>query len=128
MAGVQVEYAHPGVSIQQESVFFRQTFLEETAGALGQQRRNERYTLELIVAVALDGDDAQACEERMWALVAVVENSLRPPTGPGGANSANLGGAVNLRAVFAGAVATPYIEGGQRVSEAICRVDCEHRK
>jgi hypothetical protein len=128
MAGVQIEYSHPGASIQQESVFFGRTFLDEVAGALGQQRRNESYALELVVSVAQDGDNAQVCEERCWALVAVVENALRPPTGATGAVSANLAGAVNLWAVLESVEMTPTIEGGQRIAEAVCMIRCQHRK
>ena len=110
MNGVQLEYAHPGAAIQQEAVYFEQTRLTETAGALGQQRRDEEYELDLVVSVAYDGDDPQACEERAWALVAIVENVLRPPTGPGGSVSANLAGAVNLWAEFAGVEMTPGLD------------------
>jgi hypothetical protein len=128
LTGVQCEWAHPGTGLQQEAIFFRGVIVDEVAGALGQQRRNESYILETVVSVAQDGDEAQACETRMWALVAAVENVLRPPLGPGGAVSANLGGAVNLWAVVERIEQTPYVEQGQRVSEAVMGIRCQSRK
>ena len=128
MAGVQIEYADPGRTVQQEAVWFEETILDETARALGQQRRDESYALKLIVFVVQDGDDAQAVETRAWALVAVVENLLRPPTGPGGAVSANLSGAVNLWAVFESCEMVPFTVEGQRGVEAVCTIRCKSRK
>lgn len=127
---VQATYGDPGPSLTQESMWFERTLLNEEAAALGQQRRNESYVLELVVFVAQDGDDAQVCEERCWALVAAVENMLRPPLGPGGSVSANLGGAVNLWAEFEGCEMEPGIalKGGQRVALATCRIRCQSRK
>lgn len=126
--GVQVSYTHPGVSVEQESIFFLRTILDEVARSLGQQKRRESYIIEVVVTVARDGDDAQAAEERMWALVTEVENVLRPPLGPGGAVSATLGGALNLWAEVEHVEQTPFIEAGQRVSEAIVNVRCRASK
>ncbi len=130
---VQIEYADPGPAIKQEAMWFERTLLEEKAAAIGRQRRTETYILELVVFVVQDGgggDRAKECEERAWALVAVVENLLRPPTGPAGDASANLAGAVNLWAEFAGCDMVPGTapKGGQRAAIAECRIRCHSRK
>lgn len=128
LTGVQIAYSHPGISIQQECIYFGRTVVDEVARALGQQKRRESYIVEVVVDVVLDGDDAQACEERMWSLVGGIEDLLRPPLGPGGSVSANLGGAVNLWAVIEHIEQTPYIEPGQRLSEAVVSVRCQSYK
>lgn len=119
-SGVQVEYAHPGPAIQQESIFFNRTTENDTSVALGQRKRDEDYTLEVVVSVARDGNDAQGCEERCWALVGHIETVVRA--------NPSLSGTVAKFALYDGADMTPYAEGGQRIAEAVCRVAVSHRK
>lgn len=51
--------------------------------ALGQLRLDETYAIQVAVEVYREGSDRRACEERMWAIVAEVEQtavlSLRLP-------------------------------------------------
>lgn len=119
---VQVEYAEPGSGLRQEAIWFDRTVLREEAAAFGYQRRNEDYTLELVVFVAQDGDEAQLCEERAWELVAIVENTLR--------GNPTAGGAVNLSVQFIGAEMQPGFapKGAQRVAIATCELQCKSRK
>lgn len=122
---VQIEYSHPGSTIQAESIYFGKTIETEVPGALGNRRQNEDYTIEVIVDCTQGGDDAQTCEERCWAMVAVLENVIRDNNGPTGALSALLGGGYVL---YAGTDMTPYIETAGRLSEAVCQVRVVNRK
>lgn len=124
-AQVQVEYAHPGATIQQETVFFHRTVVKEAAAALGHRRRDEDYYVELIVSVLQDGADAQTPEERCWEIVQAAEELVRENPGQGSdAMSAIVSGWV----VWSGAEMTPVIETGGRNAEAVCRITVKHRK
>jgi len=125
LSDVQLEYAHPGATIQQEYVFYHKTSEREKAAALGRKRRDEDYVIELIVGVARDGNDAQAAEERCWAIVSIIENLVR--LNPGQAGDV-MEGIVSGWVVWGGAEMTPLIEAGQRLAEAVCRVEVKHRK
>lgn len=122
---VQVEYAHPGSAIQQETMFFHKTVVKEVAAALGRKRRDEDYYVELVVSVLRDGDDAQAPEERCWALVQAAEELVRE--NPGQAGDA-MAGIVSGWVVWSSAEMTPVIETGGRNAEAVCRITVKHRK
>lgn len=126
MKGVQVAYAHPGSAIQQEAVYFHRTIENEAPASLGQLRKTEEYSLDLIVDVVQDGDDAQAAEERCWELVAVVEQYVR--ANPGIPSATEPSGTVNCWVLFAAAEMTPSIEEGQRLAEAVCRINVVNRK
>lgn len=125
LTGVQITYAHPGGVVQQEYVFFHKTTERETAAALGYRRRDEDYVIELIVGVARDGDNAQTGEERCWAIVAVIENLVRANPGQG---SDVMSAIVSGWVVWGGAEMTPLIESGQRLAEAVCRIEVKNRK
>lgn len=119
LAGVQISYGHPGAQIQQEAIYFHRTIEQEVAAALGHRRRDEDYTVELVVDVVQDGQDVQAPEERCWALVAVVENIVRE-----NAAMAEVSGWV----VFAGAEMGPVYYESQILAEAVCKIHVKHRK
>lgn len=53
-------------------------------GALGGQRIDESYEVEIVVQVYQEGDDAQACEERAWVLRAAVVTAIRADLTLGG--------------------------------------------
>lgn len=118
LAGVQVEWAHPGTGkIEPEAIFFIEPDVNEDAVTLGNKKHEELYTLHLIVTVLDRGDDSQAAELRMWALVAEVEEGLRA--------DANLGGVTNLTwALVAGKRPANYIETAGRVAECDVSIDC----
>lgn len=118
--GVQIKYAFDGPTRAQESIWFERVILDEEAAALGKQRRDERYRIEVFVHVARDGNNAQACEERSWALAARVEEVVRAnPT---------LSNSVSGWAVCAGAEQTPGVADGQRISIVVMQVSVYHRK
>lgn len=124
LSGVQIEYADPGAEIQQESLFYGRTIQAEKPDTLGQRKQRESYDVELYIYVATDSNDPQTCEERCWALAAVLENVIRANNGPQGALSSALTSAAGW--VVMGAVEmTPFTHSGQRVCEALCRVHVE---
>jgi limonene-1,2-epoxide hydrolase len=49
----------------------------QESAAMGMQRRDERYTLEVIVKVEKNGTDQEATTLRAYALAGEVENTLR---------------------------------------------------
>lgn len=124
-ATVHVTYAHPGAAIQQEAVYFGRTTSHETAKALGARRRDEEYELELVLDVAQDGDNAQVAEERAWEILAIIENAIR--ANPGKAGDA-LAGTVDGWVAYLSTEMTPHILEGQRLAEAVCRIEVYNRK
>jgi hypothetical protein len=85
--------------------------------ALGQQRRDERYVIQIIVSVVRAGiDTAQEVTERAFAIVALIEAALRPLSAPPL-------GVTNL--ITALVVGTPFVErfdGDQREAEVTLRI------
>lgn len=122
MTGVTVTYGHPGSEMQQECVWTGMVTAAEQAISLGNMLRDEAYTIQVMVLVAQDGDDAQACEERCLALVAVVENVVRA--------NVQLAGTVNQWAVIEAFKIEPGFSssGAQRITTADVSVGCRHRK
>ena len=50
--------------------------IERDWAGLGQLKQYEEYTVRIPIEVYQHGDDQAACEDRMWALVAVVEQAI----------------------------------------------------
>ena len=120
LEGIQVEWGRPSKdAMRQESVWFDGTTSTQRAEAIGNQRRDETYIIELVVSVALDGDEAQACELRMWAIVAAIETVIRQHPKPIPAPLFDV--------QFAGADHRPMQAEGQRISEALVRLAARSR-
>jgi len=121
--GLQIEWARPSEdALAQEALWFEGTKSTQQPQAIGNQRRDETYVLELVVSVLRDGDDPQACELRMWEIVADVETIVRANTRLGGGT---IPGLFDIQ--YAGADQTPTQAPGQRVSEALVRVAARGR-
>lgn len=120
LADVQVSYEHPGVDIQQEAIYFMGSRARETAAALGRFRRDETVDCDLMVDVAQDGNDGQTCEERCWAIVAVVENIVRV--------NVDMGNTISGYFVYRSTDMRPYWASGQRLAEATCTLEFVNRK
>lgn len=78
LTGVLVDWGIP----QQEPTDARErVYVDDATGverawvALGQLRLDETYRLQVAVEVYREGTDRRACEERMWAIVAEVEQT-----------------------------------------------------
>jgi hypothetical protein len=128
LAGVQMDYGDPGPEIGQEQLMFGRTIQTEQDATLPPQRKSdENYDIEVYIYVAGDGNDAQACEERCWALVARLETVVKSNAGPNGALAASMVNAVGWVAM-AGIEMTPLTVPGQRVAEALCKVHVYARK
>lgn len=124
LSGVQIDWSDPGQAIGQEELFYGRTIeTEEPSPGMGQRRQREKYYLEVYIYVAADGDDPQTIETRCWALVAELENTIRANNMAQGALGTALvpGGWV----VMGATEMTPFVSGGQRVAEALCRVNVE---
>lgn len=93
---------------------------------IGRKRLDESYTVRVFVEVFQHGDDQQACEDRMWELVALVELAIV--------------GDVTLSGVLNGNTNRPsgVIPGGIEdqnsfttddgwMSHAVLRIDCAAR-
>ncbi|MDP2712307.1 MAG: hypothetical protein Q8O56_13905 [Solirubrobacteraceae bacterium] len=120
LAGVQVEWARPSHdAMQPEAVWFEGTKTKQRAQAMGHQRRDETYILELTVSIVLDGDEARACEYRMWQVVADIEACVRENPRPIPAPLFDV--------QFDGADQQPAQAPGQRLSEATVRIAARSR-
>jgi hypothetical protein len=86
-SGVDVRYAPPTKDWPRECVFLGNAeFAEESIPTLrpAPHRHREDYTVPVWVSVALEGNDPQATEERMWTLTGVIEDALRNNLNPSG--------------------------------------------
>jgi hypothetical protein len=83
LAGVLVQWGMPSEEpSDRERVYVDDaTNVEREWAGLGQLRIDESYSLHVHVEVAQRGNDPRACEERMFAIVAEVEQAavLAPP-------------------------------------------------
>lgn len=126
--GVQQEWAYPD-DPQREFLFFGTTDIDELAAAIGQRSREERYTLHLWIACMQEGGrkvTAQAVEERLYELVAVVEELLRPDETLGINLAAN--GLSLLTVEFAGGAQDNYPEDEGRSAQIDVRLAVRARK
>ncbi len=77
LAGVLVSWGVPAkIPPERERVYVDDAIdVQRSWAALGQLRIDESYRLRIHVEVFQAGDDQRACEERMWAIVAEVEQA-----------------------------------------------------
>ena len=127
LSAIQSTYAYPGQSIAQEALFYGRTIGTENPDSMGQRKQRERYEVQVYIYVALDSDDPQTCETRCWDLVSALENLVRANNSNTGALSAalkdNLGGNAAGWVVYGGTEMTPFAYSGQRVCEALCKIN-----
>lgn len=91
--------------------------------SLGAQRLDERYTLQVRVETIAYGDDSalrQSVEERMWVLVAAVEQCVR--------DDLTLGGTLyGTTATPAGVEPLTFPTDNGWIAHALIRIDCMAR-
>lgn len=124
VAGVQVTYGPPGPNVAGESVWLGRVASTELPSQLGQNKRREDYTIDVVILVARDGNDIQAYEQRLSVLRNAVETMLQTATGR------TLNGAVNLWAEVVGFETDSEVadNGGQWLCLSVVKVGCAHRK
>lgn len=88
----------------------------EDAAALGHQRRDEKYELEVIISSQRNTTSQTEVDTKAASMMAELEAQLR--TDP------LVGGCGVQWAVFAGFEATPRFSGLQKEAEIVCRVSC----
>ncbi len=129
LAGVQLAWSRPSLdAMQNEVIWFGDTEIKETTRALGRQRRDETAVIELVISVQRDGDDAETCEQRTWALAGEVELTLRDNSEVPGGNSGLLG--ADDRVFWVHLIATKQTNGqaeGKRITEAVLSLECRGR-
>lgn len=84
LAGVQVVYGAPLPNPGREFISLGGTDGSQETAALGRLRREEEYRLTIYVSVLREGQDQQAATERVFALVAEVEDAVRADPSVGG--------------------------------------------
>lgn len=79
LAGVTRAYTYPAdeASIGREHIHLGDVSQTEVWGAIGGQRRDEDFTIEIVILVRKFGDDPQATETRLWVLREEVATALR---------------------------------------------------
>lgn len=122
LSGVQITWEDPAELIQREAIYFGDTDVDERTAALGYQRRDESYDLELIVRVLQEGDDAQTTETRWWTIVAEIEQTLRAT-----ATSPSLSGTV-LAAKVTRVQQRGFADAANRTCVGVVTVNCMARK
>lgn len=120
LSTVQRSWGHPGELIEKESVLLLGVQSSEQPAQLGQLARDETYSLTVAVCVHQDGDDAQAVEQRAWALAAEVEAAVH--------DDRTLSGALTGWAGVTAMAQDAFIESGGRTAEVVLTIECRHRK
>lgn len=80
----QVSVSHPGAEIERESVFLAGVRNTEVARSLGKAHRRESLVVEVAVVCEVLGSDLDEVEDRAWAMVAGVEESVAQDSTLGG--------------------------------------------
>lgn len=124
LTGVQCSYADPGQEIVQEAIFYGRTITTEQPDSFGQRKQREKYDIEVIVGVTVDGNDPQTVEERCWALVGRLEAVVRANNGNNGALTLAVSPSAGWVAM-GGIEMDPFAVGGSRVAVALCKVHVE---
>jgi hypothetical protein len=79
LSPVTVHYAEPQrLPDEYEIVFISGTpnYVRGSGGLLGEQFRSESFGLAFVVEVFKPGDDAQATDQRRWAIVDLIDTAL----------------------------------------------------
>ena len=123
LSGVQVTYGWPSGGADgipsKELIALGGVRMQQAPKSLGNLRRDDRYTLSVIIDVVQMGKNQSACSTRAAALQAEVENQLR--TDPL-VNNCGI-----LWAEFMGAEATDLYDGVSRECRIVCSVQCVAR-
>jgi hypothetical protein len=93
---------------------------------VGRMRLDESYTIEIPVEVYQDGDDQAACEDRLWEIIALIEQFVVADTTCGGRLNGNTDRPSGMKPDgpdSQNSFATP--EGW--FSHAVLRIDCAAR-
>lgn len=122
LSGVQVTWGVPHDAIAREWICVGDVEGRQDSAAIGQQRRDEEYTVLVVVNVVRPSlESAQATAERCFALVAEVEQALRPLTAP------PLGVADLIWAFVTKTDLTETFDTDQRTARATVHVACRAR-
>jgi len=123
LSGVQVTYGWPSGGADgvphKELIALGGVRMQQVAKSLGNLRREDRYTLTVIVDVVQMTKNQSACSTRAAALQAEIENQLR--TDPL-VNNCGI-----LWAEFMGAEAQDLYDGVSRECRITCSVQCVAR-
>lgn len=115
LAGVQIEWDRPSDdAMQHEAMWFLGARQTQKAEAMGNQRRDETFTLELLVSIRRDGNEPQLCELRMWEVIGEIEQLLRQNPKPIPAPLFDV--------QFAGAEHQPHQAPGQDFDDAVVAI------
>lgn len=119
----QVTWGIPRGQLEREWVMIGDgADVQQVDAAVGQQRRDEVYTINVVVSVVRGGlDTARDATERAFAIVAQMEAALRPLTQP------VLGIPDLISAVVTGTPFTERFDGENREAEVTTRIKCHAR-
>ncbi|MEW6583476.1 MAG: hypothetical protein AB1416_12030 [Actinomycetota bacterium] len=119
LAGVQVTWGWPPGDLEPEWIMLGDVDGTQAAAALGAQRREEEYFLDVTISVVRDmADDPRETADRAFALAAEVEDELR--------GDASLGGVVREAQVIADGLVEPA-DGNQREARIPMRIRARKR-
>lgn len=120
LVGVEVTWGVPAGDLPDEWILVGDVDpSEQAAAALGAQRREETYEIEVIVSLKTDQDqDARALALRARDLVAEIENELRA--------DGSLGGVVRFAEIVSAGLLEPN-DGHSREALVPLRIRCRAR-
>lgn len=87
LANVQITRSHPGADrVQPRAIWLGAVEnADQRARVIGNKRRTEEFTVEVVVSVEYPGNDLDATEAELWPLVKEVAAALREDHTLGGA-------------------------------------------
>jgi hypothetical protein len=122
LAGVQVTWGIPHDAISREWICVGDVIGSQDSAAIGQQRRDESYTVQVIVNVVRPSlEPARDVSERCFVLVAEIEQALRPLSAP------PLGVADLIWALVEKTDLTETFDTDQRTARATVHIACRAR-
>lgn len=78
LAGVKVEYGHPGDSTEKELIYFGRAIGTQDINVMreGRKKRDEEYVLDAHIEVLVEGGTQQEADDRALELTAELETAL----------------------------------------------------
>jgi hypothetical protein len=124
LANVQITYGIPGpAAAEREWIMLGNARGDQESAAVGAQRREERYVLEVLVSVVRPlREDQKTVTERAYELAGAIEKSIRD----WGSESPAFGGVVRW-ALVTGTDLTERADSQEREAEVLVRVSCAQR-
>lgn len=119
----QIAWSHPGDAREPESIYLGEARIDSEVATIraGRKKRQERYTIDVLIDVAADGPTGQDASERAFVLLGELEDIL--------ADDPSLGLPQPFWAALGATTEIPFFDEARRGFGSLLRVgvNCEAR-